>query len=295
MIKKKILKLKKNININDDLILPGYFNSIIFQEGSSINFYNNSNLISYTTIIINGSQKDGVKFNSYGRNSISIINTKKLNKIKYAEFNNFDETNIKTGAITIYKSPVLIHNSSFKDSNSEDNLNIVDSKFEIFNVSFENSKNDALDIDFSSGTINKLLIKNSGNDGLDFSRSNVKADEVNIINSGDKGISIGEKSKINLSRVKIVNSKIGLAVKDESNVLIDNNVLTISDSFYCLSLYLKKKQFGFPQLEILNKSDLNLNNCEYKFMIEDNSILIIENKVYEKTFKNVFKKIYSQN
>ena len=30
-------------------------------------------------------------------------------------------------------------------------------------------------------------------------------------------------------------------------------------------------------------------------MIENNSILIIENEVYEKTVKNVFEKIYSQN
>jgi hypothetical protein len=293
--KKKILIFKKNINIYQNLIIPKYFNSVIFQEGSNINFYNDSDLISYSTITINGSEKDKVKFSSYGKNSISIINTKKLNKIKYAEFNNFDETDIKTGAITIYKSPILIHNSTFKNSNSEDNLNIVDSKFEIFDVILENSKNDALDIDFSSGTIKKLLISNSGNDGLDFSRSHVKADKVEIINSKDKGISIGEKSKIELSSIKINNSKIGLAVKDESNVLIDNNKLTISDSFYCLSLYLKKKQFGFPRVEILKKSDLNLNNCENKFIIENNSILIIENQVYEKTVKNVFEKIYPQN
>ena len=288
----KILRLKKEVNIYKDLIIPSYFNTVLFQRGSNINFYNNSNFTSYSRIIVSGSEKEKTKFNSYGKNSITIINTKKLNKIRYSEFNNFDETNLKTGAITIYKSPILIHNSSFKNSNSEDNLNIVDSKFEIVDVVIENSKNDALDIDFSVGEINKLFVKNSGNDGLDFSKSEVQADEINIINSGDKGISVGEKSNIKLSNITIVNSYIGLSVKDESNVLIDKNIFAVSDSSYCLALYQKKKQFGYPQVKILRESDLDFKNCKKKLMIENNSNLIIENKMYNKTIQNVFKKIY---
>ena len=145
------------------------------------------------------------------------------------ELNNFDETNLKTGAITIYKSPIFISNSIFKNSESEDSLNIVDSNFEIKNTTIENSKNDALDIDFSNGTINGLNVKNSGNDGLDFSRSEVKAENIYIFDAGDKGISVGEKSNINFINTKIKKSKIGLAVKDESKVLIEKNKFSISD------------------------------------------------------------------
>ena len=291
----KILYLKKELNIYDDLIIPNYFNSVIFQKGSNINFYNNSNFIVYSKIIANGLLKEKIKFNSYGKNSISIINTKGTSEFRYAEFNNFDETSLKTGAFTIYKSPILIHNSLFKNSDAEDNVNIVDSSFEIINMTIENSKSDALDIDFSKGKINKLYIKNSGNDGLDFSKSEVKGNEIDIFNSGDKGISVGEKSNIELSNIKIVNSKIGLAVKDESNVLIDKNKLNISDSHYCISVYQKKQQFGFPKLKISSESSLNLNNCKEQFMIENMSNLIIENKLYKKTTQNVFDKIYPKN
>lgn len=293
--KKKILYFKKEVSINENLTIPSYFNKIIFQRGSNINFYNNSNLISYSRIIANGSKKEKIKFNSYGKNSISIINTKESNEIRYSEFNNFDETILKTGAVTIYKSPILIHNSLFKNSNSEDSLNIVDSTFEIENMIIENSKSDALDIDFSEGKINRLLIKNSGNDGLDFSRSKVKANELLITESQDKGISVGEKSKIKFSNVEVVKSKIGFAVKDESNVLFDNNLFTISDSFYCIGLYQKKKQFGYPRVEILKQNNLNLNNCKKDFLIENGSKLIIENKIYKKTLSNVFKEIYPKN
>jgi len=57
-------------------------------------------------------------------------------------------------------------------------------------------------------------------------------------------------------------------------------------------LYQKKKQFGYPQVKILRESDLDFKNCKKKLMIENNSNLIIENKMYNKTIQNVFKKIY---
>ncbi len=291
----KILKLNKNININESLTIPNYFDTIIFQKGSEINFYNNSNFISYSRVKINGTNSEKAKFNSYGKNSISIINTKKINEIKNSEFNNFDETNLKTGAITIYKSPIFISNSIFKNSESEDSLNIVDSNFEITNTTIENSKNDALDIDFSNGTINGLNVKNSGNDGLDFSRSEVKAENIYIFDAGDKGISVGEKSNINFINTKIKKSKIGLAVKDESKVLIEKNKFSISDSFYCLGLYQKKKQFGYPEVKIQKKNNLNLNECKNEFIVEKKSNLIIEDKIYNKTSKNVFKTLYGKN
>ena len=83
--------------------------------------------------------------------------------------------------------------SKFNENYTEDALNCIRSQVELNNMSFLNSKSDAVDLDFCFGEIIDLKIKYAGNDGLDFSGSNLSIKSIYITNAGDKGISIGEK------------------------------------------------------------------------------------------------------
>ena len=98
-----------------------------------------------------------------------------------------------SGAINFYNSPVNIYNTSFNDNLSEDSLNIFRSDFLLENVSFLNSKSDALDVDFAKGSILNSRFVDIGNDALDFSGSNVTIDGATISNASDKVISAGEE------------------------------------------------------------------------------------------------------
>ena len=71
---------------------------------------------------------------------------------------------------------VHLQNVSFENSLSEDSLNLIDSKSNINNLSF-NSKSDALDIDGGVLNISKLYNK-IGNDCLDFSNAIINGDDI---------------------------------------------------------------------------------------------------------------------
>ena len=68
----------------------------------------------------------------------------------------------------------------------------------------------------------------------------------------DKGVSVGEETKLKIYISEILNSNIGIAIKDSSIVKILGNVL-ISNSKKCFDKYIKKNYFSEPELINENK------------------------------------------
>ena len=146
-----------------------------------------------------------------------------------------------TGCITIVNSK--IKNISFFANKAycEDAINFVNSVGNIREIIIESSISDAVDADFSELTFEKILIKNSYNDCLDLSFGNYILVSGTLNNCGDKAISVGEKSSLNIKKVLIENSNIGVASKDSSVVKIkDANIVHVKN---CLSAYNKKQEF----------------------------------------------------
>ena len=106
---------------------------------------------------------------------------------------------------------------------------------------------DAIDFDFSKGTIDGISIYNAGNDALDFSGSNV-AKNILINKAGDKGVSAGEQSKIKISNIDINKSNIGIASKDLSTVEVNN--IEVEGSNIVGNGSSKKPEFGPGFIEI---------------------------------------------
>lgn len=282
---KNIINFKdQDVRIKNDLLIPkGYTLSV--RPGTNITLLNGSSIISYSNIELDGNQdspivikSSSIKNTSNNNNSlmhggIYILNSKKKSRINYAEFNNlgnnYNGYNQFTGSITFYNTNVTILNSKFVNNNSEDNLNIIKSNFNIGNSFFENSLSDAIDIDFSNGKIINTKIANSLNDGLDFSGSHVNLKKIFISKSGDKGISIGEKSFIDGEDITINNSNIGIATKDSSNAeilraIVENNEIGVA-------AYNKKKEFSGGKIHLIKS--LVQNNKE-NFINEENSDII---------------------
>ena len=132
--------------------------------------------------------------------------------------------------------------SKFNENYTEDALNCIRSQVELNNMSFLNSKSDAVDLDFCFGEIIDLKIKYTGNDGLDFSGSNLSIKSIYITNAGDKGISIGEKSIINGSEIKVSKSKIGIVSKDKSSATFNKVILKNMNTGF--AVYQKKESLA---------------------------------------------------
>jgi len=132
---------------------------------------------------------------------------------------------------------------------------------------FTNTKSDALDIDFGSGSIKNTNITNVKNDALDISGAYVEIFNVVLSNIGDKGLSGGERANIYASGMTIDNAFIGVASKDKSVVSINSSA--ISHTKYIFAVFQKKAVYG-PAVLLCE----NVVCDEKKYMIEKNSILI---------------------
>lgn len=295
---KKIINFKKNNVIIDKLIHIGKKYEeykLVISENSKINFIKNGKLIIESNTLFNGSKNNNIEIKSETTNGI-IIFYGNNNIIKYTNFFDFKiDKKLKnyfvTSPITFYNSNVKIYDTKFSDFHSEDQLNIVNSEFEINNSLFKNSYSDALDIDSGEGIINNIIFENCGNDCLDFSHSNANVIKFKSTNSEDKAISVGEKSFVNFKNINISNCKIVcVAIKDESNVSLKD--VSIKNSKYGIVAFNKKGNYKSPKLFI---DDLNIYEVIIKISEENhNSIIINDNDTIKinKINRNTVKSFY---
>ena len=147
------------------------------------------------------------------------------------------------GSITFYESPVVFRNSSFDTSfGGDDLLNLVRSEFQISDSNFYNSNADALDADYSNGSLINTKFKNIGNDAVDISTSKLTINNLKIFQVQDKGISAGEDSTVLGENIGIYDTSLPLSCKDMSNMNLNNVEVINSDVVF--SVFQKKPEYG---------------------------------------------------
>ena len=155
------------------------------------------------------------------------------------------------GGVNIINSKVYISNTLIKNSNSEDAINIISSESLIDNLSLDNIKADAIDIDFGKIKFNKIECQNISNDCLDVSGANVKGNFLKSSNVLDKGISFGEKSIGSIEETDIDNNKLGIAVKDGSELILKNS---LTNNEIDIAVF-NKKEYEGATLNIISAKD----------------------------------------
>ena len=292
----KILIPKGNFIIDKDLIIPKN-KELIISAGSNIDLTNGSKIISYSRIIAEGSPNNPIKIWSSDNlgECILISETQIESIIKYVYFKNLSNCSGSqielTGSINFYNTNVIMDNVYFINNlKGDDYLNIINSKLNLNNIFFQNSHADALDIDYSIGKIENIKFNNIGNDAIDLSNSSIELNNFQAEKVADKAISVGENSYLRGNLFKINGAFLGLAIKDQSE--IDLNNLIIKNSNIPLATYIKKKEYNSSKLNINKYSE---NNNLNKSLFEEGSDVII-NKIIIKEFKNnIFKTIYPKD
>ena len=121
--------------------------------------------------------------------------------------------------------------------------------------------------------MSNLNFKDTGNDAVDFSGSNVELQNLIVYGAGDKAISVGEKCKIDIENVAILNSVIGIASKDNSSVVA--NKINIDNTKYGIVSYMKKSEYGPSKIYLNN---ILITNSEEKYLVEKGSAIIVNNE-----------------
>ena len=277
-INKKIYIKIGDWKLNKDLIIPKGF-TVFGEGGTTLDLAGGSMILSYSNLEFIGNEKNQINIISSDKTGqgLTILNAKGWSRFEYVYFNSLTNPSKNdwelTGAITFYESPAIFKHVVIDGMNSEDSINIIRSEYGMTDVTIKNGLSDCMDNDFSKGKIKYLYINNCVNDALDFSGSFIEIENADLSNLGDKGISVGEKSIVNASNIKVENSYIGVASKDISVVYMDN--VNLLKNRYGIAAYQKKPEFG-PS-NIIGKN-VNMQDNKVDTFIEENSKLILNGK-----------------
>ena len=177
-----------------------------------------------------------------------------------------------TGCLSLISLEIKNVTLNANNSSCEDAINLIDVKGDLASVNIENSISDGLDVDFSFIDIKNIKIKNSLNDCVDFSSGNYSLGNLNLSFCGDKGLSVGEKSTLNLNKISVQNTDIGIASKDSSITKIKD--ANIENTKTCVAAYNKKQEFYGG---IIEANFINCKNFLKREDIDKHSLIIEKN------------------
>tara|TARA_B100000212_G_scaffold68778_1_gene48139 strand:- start:11964 stop:14648 length:2685 start_codon:yes stop_codon:yes gene_type:complete len=287
----KEVYITKNINISKPMVLPeGY--KLIVSPGVNINLVKSGSILIKGPLIMNGEKMNKITVNSLeGGKGILVLNSFESSYIRNTIFNGLNSTSTSstnvTGGLSFYNSKVEIDSVEFRNSQSEDAINLVRSPFLIMNSYFKNTFSDAIDVDFANGTIQDSSFEKIGNDAIDISGAKVNIIDIKINSAGDKAISVGEKSNLYGKNINISNAFIGLASKDLSSVLMKE--LISKDVTICIAAYQKKAEYG-PAFINLKDSD---PNCSNNYVLEKGSSIKFSGYTLTPNSVSAYKDLYS--
>lgn len=283
------------VQITENLLIPSNFN-VIIDSGQKLILLNNSFIISHSPWIVDGKKKEivisGLEDDLGG--GIMISNSSKqsyFNNVKFSHLGGLETNNELTisGAINFYKTDVLMKNITFEKTLSEDAMNIINSKFNIKDIKFTQSKSDSIDLDFSDGSMSDARFVNIGNDAIDFSGSNVEIKNIYFEKIGDKMISVGENSNINISNINAQNSLVGIASKDGS--IVKASKIKMKNVKLPFLSFNKKFEYEPARMYL---SEINIDEFEEKWLIDKKSKMYHENSEVGKISKNIIPIVYEK-
>ncbi len=260
--------------INTPLIIPKDHN-VVIKAGTELIFGKKGCVISHSPVRILGEEDNPVVIRSIDglSGSFTVLQAggkSFLRDVRFEHLNTLtDEHWQLTGGVNFYESDVDLVRVSFIDSQCEDALNIIRSSFSLNFCAFVNTFGDALDVDFSSGTIDNSVFRQCGNDAMDMSGSVVRIAGSKIDGAGDKGVSVGEQSQVTFEFGSISDAPIAMASKDLSKLSV--NHATIIRCKTGFAAFQKKPEFGPAEIELF---EFTLKDVERPFMTEAGSAII---------------------
>lgn len=235
--------------------------TLTIDEGVQIYFPEQANLKIKGNLLINGTEQLPVLFSSiedsYTWGGIVFNYSSAPSILKYLEIRNASNgihpvyenaaisayhSNVEMDHITIeevennpiltYYSDIILENSSLHSKVTGDLINIKYGEGQVYNTTFRGNNQvdtDAIDFDgVTNGKIagNKIVdFFGFNSDGIDIGEEtiDVLVEGNFIINCADKAISVGQNSILTAINNVIVNCDKGVAVKDLSHALVDQN------------------------------------------------------------------------
>jgi hypothetical protein len=248
-------------SVRGALVVPSGF-SLRMAAGTSLRFESDGVLIAYGDLQFEGTQQAPIVLQGAATGTGStwsgVVVLESERPSRWSHVTVRDTTGILhggrelTGGVTFYESDVHMARCRFIGTRAEDGLNLVHSTFQLSDMHFENTRSDALDIDFSDGTIAGGLFRQigtaGGGDGVDVSGGVVTIEGARFDVVSDKALSVGERSRMSAHRIVVEDAGTGAASKDGSRLDIQDSMLDARETAGLMA-YTKKPEFGSASIE----------------------------------------------
>lgn len=277
----EVLRFKRGkLRLRETLVIPAG-KRVIAPAGMQLRLADGASLISYSPVAFEGTEQQRIEICAAGEAAgMLIVKAHGRSRLSYVDFCSLGSPvqgawRVR-GAVSFYESDVSITHSNFLDAAAEDALNIVRSDFSIKHATFRRARSDALDTDFSTGTIEASSFIGCGNDCIDTSGSRITVTATRLSDSGDKGVSVGEGSEIRIDGLEIADAHIGIVSKDNSSVQCRN--VTIRGSDIGIAAFQKKAEYGPASIEIRN---VDIRDSGRTWLLEEGSTISLNGKSIE--------------
>lgn len=273
--------------IASSLVIPSGY-SVIAGKGVSLDIKKGGSVLSYSPFRFEGTEEQPITITSSDSSGqgIVLIGTGGTSLFRFVSVTSLSAVSTSswrmTGALSFYEAPVTLESCSFRAMRSEDAVNIIRSPFTARKLYFTNTKDDALDIDFSNGKIESCVFESCAENAIDISMSQITITGLTIKDVKGKALNIKSGAKVNGSKIKITGASIGISAEDLSDVTI--STLTLTDCELGIAAYKNKPASGPASVTV---SGISIVNVARPYAGEIGSAIVIDGKPVESNIKDV--------
>ncbi len=216
--------------IDEDWIVPEHA-TVMIRPGTTVEIAEGATIRSFGRIVAQGTAEQPIAFTHQQDGTVWGVLALQGSGASGSRFEHvhFEHGSLARFGATRYPGMVTVHRADdvlFQDCVFSNNLvgddlfRAAHSTVDIRDSRFFAANSDAIDYDYSKGTITRNHFENVGNDCIDLMTSSPDIVENTIEGCGDKGISVGEKSFPLVFNNLISHAEVGIQVKDGSDPLI---------------------------------------------------------------------------
>ncbi|MCW3071651.1 MAG: hypothetical protein JWO44_1541 [Bacteroidetes bacterium] len=274
---KKVIEIQPGkYVVNEGIVIPAGY-KVVAGAGVWLDFKNKSGIISYSPLFFTGNEDEQIYIVSSDSSSqgIMLIQANERSVLKDITFTNLPKVEStgwpRSGSLTFYESPVEISWCNFYNCKAEDALSMIRSPFSLTSCFFRNMKDDALDCNFSDGTISNCAFEFCAENAIDITMGQVELKSVYINNAGNKAIHVKAGGQLKGEDVRIKNSDIAISAEDLSTITLSN--VEISDCKMGVVAYKNKPAGGQPQVRLTKAT---FTKVQKNYLREKKSLVVVD-------------------
>lgn len=283
---------KGNIKLAQTIeIPPGY--QVIISEGTSVQLTNAASFISFSPVFCIGTEEAPVIFDSEDRTGggLYLVSATGKTQFRHTVFKRLNAPKVNqrklNGAVNLYNVSASFTFCSFSDMNTEEGVSVRGGAITMNRCAFDKMANDAVDIKNGRGFVRNSTFIDVRENGIDATASYVTLENLRITKSGDKALNIKAGATVDGKGIEITSASIGISGEDLS--VINLTDVKILNSRFGVLAFTNKRKGGCAEVNI---DKLQMTDVTKEFLVEECSTVKINGRTIREKVKDVEKLVH---